>query len=405
MIDIITKRLDNGALCCLIPKKDYVSKEAMISFKYGSADISFISEGKNITHPMGTAHFLEHKMFEDKHKDITSFFSKLGLSVNAYTNFSTTAYYFTGCGNFYEGFKLLRDMVSQIYVTDENIDSERSIIAQEINMYNDDPYWQVYFNLLKAMYSQNPVRYSIAGSQKDIDHITKETLEESYSNFYTYENCIIIGCGDIDAENFFTQAENITLNNADICKTSVSDTVKSHSISAKMPVVKPLYNIGFRDNNLKSTIQDRICVNNIILNILFAKSSSLYEKLSSQGLANDNIAFEVLQGPSYSASIIKGEGSAERVLEQTLFYIKDLLKYGIPSETLERTIYKIKTDLLFASENISAITDFTADCYSKNTEVLDIYNNYDKIDVDKILSVMEEQYTCDNAVISVIEPL
>ena len=58
--------------------------------------------------------------------------------------------------------------------------------------------------------------------------------------------------------------------------------------------------------------------------------------------------------------------------------------------------------MLFNSENISSLVSFAADCFSKNIEILDIYNNYDKIDIEKIINTMKEQYTYDNAVLSLI---
>ena len=177
MINVISKKLNNNAMCYILPKKGYNEKEVMIAFKYGSKNTDFLVDGININQPYGIAHFLEHKVFEDRDINIFDNFSKLGLSANAYTNFDTTAYYFSGCENIDKGFDLLMKMVSSLYVTDENIEKEKGIITQEINMYKDDPYWQIYFNTLKAMYSKNSIRESIAGDVEDIEKITKDFFE------------------------------------------------------------------------------------------------------------------------------------------------------------------------------------------------------------------------------------
>lgn len=403
MINVISKKLNNNAMCYVLPKKDYNEKEVMIAFNYGSANTDFNVNNIEINQPYGIAHFLEHKMFETEDINIFDSFSKLGLSANAYTNFNTTAYYFSGCDNLEKGFDLLMKMVSELYLTEENIKKEKGIITQEINMYKDDPYWEIYFNVLKAMYSKNSVRESIAGDVKDIETITKDMLETSYNSFYTYENCVIIGCGDIDSSSFFEQAEHLKLRNTKTLKNTFNDKIYKKEYTVNMPVNKPIYHIGFRDN-LNENILDRLCLSNIIMNLLFAPSSELYETLYTESLIDDSFSFEVLQGQDYGCTIIKGEGSGyNKIIDSIMSEIKKFINNGIEKETLERIIKKIKTQMLFNSENISSLVSFTADCFCKNTEVLDIYNNYDKIDIDKILNTLKEQYTYDNIVLALVK--
>lgn len=403
MINIISKRLNNGAMCYVLPKKGYNEKEVMIAFNYGSENTDFYTENVNISQPYGIAHFLEHKMFEDKDINIFDNFSKLGLSANAYTNFDTTAYYFSGCDNIDKGFDLLMKMVSELYVTDENIKKEKGIITQEINMYKDDPYWQIYFNVLKAMYSKNSIRESIAGDVEDIEKITVDMLEKSYQSFYTYENCVIIGCGDFDSEKFFEQAEKLKLRPGNTVKNKVKDSIYKKEYTVNMTVNKPIYHIGFRDS-LKSNTTDRICITNIIMNLLFSPSSMLYNNLYNNRLIDNSFSFEVLEGIDYGAAIIKGEGgNYNRIIDEILSEIKNYIAYGIAKDNIERIKGKLKTQMLFNSENISSLVSLAADCYSKNTEILDIYNNYDKIDIENIINTLKEQYTYDNMVLALIK--
>lgn len=403
MINIISKKLNNNAMCYVLPKKGYNEKEIMIAFNYGSKNTDFNVNDIEVNQPYGIAHFLEHKMFEDKDINIFDSFSKLGLSANAYTNFDTTAYYFSGCDNIDKGFDLLMKMVSSLYLTEENINKEKGIITQEINMYKDDPYWQIYFNVLKAMYSKNPIRESIAGDVSDIDIITKEMLEKSYNAFYTYENCVIIGCGDFDSKSFFEQAENLKLSNTKAVKNKYEDIIYNKEYTVNMPVSKPIYHIGFRDK-LKNNTLNRLCISSIIMNLLFSGSSRLYDSLYSNRLIDNSFSFEVLQGTDYGASIIKGEGNNyNKIIDEIMSEIKNYITYGIAKDTIERIVNKLKTQMLFNIENISYLVSFAADSYSKNIEILDIYNNYDKIVVDDIINTLEEQYTYDNMVLALIK--
>ena len=73
--------------------------------------------------------------------------------------------------------------VQNPYFTDENVEKEKGIIAQEIKMYDDEPGWQVYMNAMKLMYKNNPVNIDIAGSVESISNINKDILYKAYNTF------------------------------------------------------------------------------------------------------------------------------------------------------------------------------------------------------------------------------
>ncbi len=403
MINIISKKLENGVTCYVLPKKGYNEKLAMLAFNYGSRDVSFSKDGRDITQPWGIAHFLEHKMFEDEKINFFDSFTKLGIDSNAYTNFTTTAYYFRGCENFDRGLSLLFKMVGSLYLTDENIKKEKGIIEQEIKMYEDDPYWEIYFNTLKGLYRNNPCRESVAGSVESVEEITKDMLEESYKSFYTGENCTLIVAGDVESKAVFEKTEKeLKLNSGGAKKVFYEDEEGTpENITAEKSVDKPIYNIGFRQNTDRS-VAERICAGNVIMNILTAKSSRLREELVKKQLADTTFGFENVIGNDFGASVIKGEGKdymkiADSITDQAENY----MTYGVSSEYVRRLADMEKTKMIFDAQDIYSFASTVADCFCKNTEILDIYNYYDKIDVDTILRHMAELVK-DNMTISVV---
>ena len=143
----------NGLMTYVIPKKGYSKSFAMITVRYGSNDIKFsIDENEMKEYPLGIAHFLEHKLFEEKEGNIFYSFALLGSSPNAYTNFNATAYYFTATNSFEDNLELLIKFVFNPYFTKENVEKEKGIIEQEIKMYDDNPGFRVYFGALQSMY-------------------------------------------------------------------------------------------------------------------------------------------------------------------------------------------------------------------------------------------------------------
>lgn len=404
MLDIKKKILDNKTTCYVVNKPNYNQSQIMVAFNYGSSNIEFELNNKTFKQPYGIAHFLEHKMFEQEDENIFNSFSKLGLSANAFTNFKSTAYYFSGCENIYEGFKLLVKMVSSLYLTKDNVEKEKGIITQEINMYKDDPYWQIYFNLLKAMYSKNPIRESVAGDVCDIEKIDINMLYDSYNSFYSYENCVVIACGNLDSEKIFEIAENLKLNTNSPKKLSYNDHILKHKISENMPVTKPIYHIGIKDVR-KGNLVDKICINNIIFHLLFANSSPLYENLYTNKLIDDSFSYEILNEKDYGFLIIKGEGDSNKVLKEIIEEISSYILKGIEKETFSRIVKKLKTQILFSFENISSINNLILDCYTKNIEILDIYNNYDTIEVEQVVNTMKELFKEENIVLSEIKEI
>ena len=122
---VYIEKLSNGIDVVFIPKK--TNKKYIIwGINYGSINNKFISNGKEIVIPDGSAHYLEHKLFEQENgTNSLDVLSNLGVDANAYTTNNHTAYLFECTENFDDGLDELMDYVQNPYFTDENIDKER----------------------------------------------------------------------------------------------------------------------------------------------------------------------------------------------------------------------------------------------------------------------------------------
>jgi len=189
------EKLDNGLTVMIIPKHNTQKKYVIWATHFGSIDNHFINPKTNeeIQIPDGVAHFLEHKMFEQRNgTNSLDTLSALGVEANAYTTNDHTAFLFEATENFYEALDELMDYVQNPYFTDENVEKEKGIIAQEIKMYDDYPEWQVYLNAIKCMYKENPVRVDIAGTVESISEITPKTLYDCCDTFYNPANMAMV---------------------------------------------------------------------------------------------------------------------------------------------------------------------------------------------------------------------
>ena len=161
------EKLENGMTVIIISKPELDKKYVIWGTHFGSIDNRFImpNSGEEVFIPDGVAHFLEHKMFEQPNgTNSLDTLMALGLDANAYTTNDHTAYLLECTDNFYEGLDELMDYVQHPYFTEENVEKEKGIIAQEIKMYDDEPGWRLYMNAMDCMYKENPIKIDIAGS-------------------------------------------------------------------------------------------------------------------------------------------------------------------------------------------------------------------------------------------------
>ena len=155
----------------------------MLATPYGAIHRNVTVDGRDFNTPSGIAHFLEHKLFESPEVSIENRFASLGASVNAYTTHTMTAYLFSTAQSFYQCLDLLLDFVQNPSFTPQGVETERSVIAQEILMYNDQPSWAVYLAALRGMYGNHPVAEDIAGSIEDLEKIDYGLLKECHGLF------------------------------------------------------------------------------------------------------------------------------------------------------------------------------------------------------------------------------
>src|SRR5699024_6540119 len=152
--------LENGLTVFLLPKPEMAKTYGIFSTDFGSIDQTFvpINGTKQVTVPEGVAHFLEHKMFEKEDRDVFADFGKQGASANAYTSFTKTAYLFAATNQVEKNVTTLLNFVQDPYFSDDSVEKEKGIIAQEIEMYNDQPDWQSFMGTLRALFHQHPVK-------------------------------------------------------------------------------------------------------------------------------------------------------------------------------------------------------------------------------------------------------
>ncbi|WP_206921921.1 EF-P 5-aminopentanol modification-associated protein YfmH [Alicyclobacillus suci] len=365
-IEVIAKTLDNGLRVYLIPKADFRQTFAMFATKYGSIDNEFKLDGKPVRVPDGIAHFLEHKMFEDDEQEVFSQFAEHGASVNAFTTFDETAYYFSGTSDLRENIDTLLNFVQKIYLTDENVEKEKGIIAQEIRMGDDNPDRRVFMELLSAMYAAHPVRIDIAGSVESIYQIDRETLLTCYHTFYHPSNMVLVvvgGFNPVEVMDWIEKNQARKTFSPPVAVERVYPTEpalpRTEAVTTRLPVSLSRCLIGWKDTVgtlSEGALLHRELLTGIVLDALFGKTTKFYGELLRDGLIDKAFSWEYDLTPHYGYTVIGGNAPRpEELVKRVKAYVADAASRGITEEDFERARKKAIGRFLMSLDQVSYI--------------------------------------------------
>ena len=405
--------LASGLKVCVMPKKDYYKTYAIIATRFGSADDAFITNNVKEEMPDGVAHFLEHKLFEQKDGNAFEKYAKTGASANAFTSFHTTAYLFSCTDKFKENLKILLDFVQNPYFTDENVSKEQGIIGQEIDMYRDDPNWRVFFNLIAALYKDNPIRKDIAGTSESISKITPELLYRIYNIYYQPSNMVFFVAGDVVPEDVMKLADELIIakkTKIDIERLSAyeSSGVCRKYTEQRLSVSKPLFQLGFKDAGKPVAGYDLLkkeIVNSIAMEAVFGRSSRFYEHLYKEGLIDDSFELDQTIEPEYAFSVIGGESSnPKKVSEYVLGEIQRINACGINISDFKRSKKVLYGDHIRLFNNVERIAHSFITCMFKDISLLDFTKAYNEITYEDVMSRFTTHFSQQNMALSVVLP-
>lgn len=417
MIDetLYVSKHPTGVEVFVLPKRGYRRADAMFVTKYGSIHSEFevAGSGKVIKIPDGTAHFLEHKMFEEPDGNVFDKFSVLGANANAFTSFAITSYLFSATENFKESLSVLLKFVQAPYFTPENIAKEQGIIGQEIRMYDDHPQVRVLYNLLECLYHNCPVKKNIAGTQQSIAQINERVLFDVYNTFYHPSNMFLFVAGGIEPEQVASCVEDSLRRDIEPLSGEIKSIFKDEPASIvsdyaeqKLSVSIPLFMMGFKDTDidvegiglLKKSIETKI-----LLEMLLGKGSELYALLYKEGLINDTFGTDYTCHRRYAFSTIEGESKDPKKVRQLV--LEHICKAKLSEEDFRRVRNVIWGKYIRCLNSTSEIAYEFVSWYANEVNYLDFYKAYVEIGFSDIEQRFKKHFTEDNLALSVVLPL
>ena len=410
------EKLENGLNIIIIPKANTNKKYIVWGTNFGSIDNRFImpQTGEEVFIPDGVAHFLEHKMFEQKNgRNSLDVLMALGLDANAYTTNDHTAYLFEcSSDKFYEGLDELMDYVQNPYFTDENVEKEKGIIGQEIKMYDDDPGFQLYLNTMDCLYHKNAVKLDIAGTIESISKIDPDVLYKCYNTFYHPSNMTLVVCGDFNPEDLLEEIKKRLIpkeNQGEIKRIYEfeEETINMPKKVVEMEASMPIFMFGIKDklpNHEEDIVKKHIAIQ-ILLNMLMGKSSDLYKKLYDSGdlLAEPDFDYEFSK--QYAHVLVGGQSkNPDRIYEMFKKEIASYKKNGLNTEHFERIKRKIYGDYVGDFNSVSNIARMFLTDNFKGINSFDYIEKFNTITKEYAEQILKEVFNEEKIGISIVNP-
>lgn len=302
------RTLPNGLEVIVVHKPYHAKHYAFFATSYGGMDLKFKFGGTWQDTPAGIAHYLEHKMFDTEHESATQALAQNGAVENAFTANDMTAYYFECTEKFCDSLRILLNFVSVPYFTQESVDKEQGIIAQEIRMSDDDPEWRNYLNIIQCLYARHPMRTPVVGTVESIAHITPQTLYDCHKAFYTPSNMVLICIGSMELDEVCAIAQEILpAENGEKVERDYGEiedlTPATREMETEMEVSMPMFVTGYKcavPESGKAFLRENI-IGNMACDVLFGDSSPLYNRLYEEGHINGSLggSFDVIPGAAF----------------------------------------------------------------------------------------------------------
>lgn len=199
------KTLKNGLRVLVVPMKDNPTVTVLTLVGTGSD-----YETKDLN---GISHFLEHMCFKGTTRRPTSSIishelDSLGCEYNAFTDHEITGYYAKGDS---KHFKKLLDVIGDIYLNStfpkDEIEKEKGVIIEEINMYQDMPIRDIYEVFDSLVFGDTPFGRSIAGTKESVTSMTRDQFVNYKKSQYTAQNTVVVVAGNVEAGATFKEIE------------------------------------------------------------------------------------------------------------------------------------------------------------------------------------------------------
>lgn len=372
----VTFTHSSGLTVCVLEKPLH-TYYALLGTHFGSVHRDVKIDGVRYALPDGTAHFLEHKLFDlPDGSDACAKFAAIGADANAFTTYLSTACLFDCTERFEEALEVLLRFVTTSHFTADTVAKEVPIISEEIAADRDSPAETLYSDILKALYRTHPVRRPILGSRSTIAKLTPELLTTVHRAFYHPARLTLCVAGQASAESVRQVCDRVFAEPLPPPPAVELLPVREASAVAKARTVRyrnvaqPTVAWGVKllpeaDEEIPKTA----AAMEVLGCLLFGESSALSHKLYRDGTISSSLSFEATMNDSFGHLIVFANTDHP---EETLAALRSALD-GFETPDPEEFLACRRMELGDLFRSLDSTEEFASDYLAHRMEGSDLF--------------------------------
>ncbi|MBE7083043.1 MAG: insulinase family protein [Clostridiales bacterium] len=349
------KTFDNGLRLVVNKMDGFVSVSSGILVKTGSYN--------ETAEENGLSHFIEHVMFKGTKRrtafEISDHIDRIGAQINAFTSKEITCYYTKSTGeHLSESLDVLSDIFFNSEFDEKELEKEKGVIIEEINMSEDTPEELCLDLLAKSYYGDRGLGQTILGPTKNIKRFTRQDVLNYMNKYYTPDNVVIAIAGDVDIK----EAENLV---GELFADKFKKRKSAKQNKFKTSVIRNLYkskrieqsHIGFAMKGfaIDEKINDAFQIANTVLG--GGMSSRLFQKIREElGLAYSVYSYSSQYKDNGVLEIYAGVNTEQRDLavQAIVDEVKKFKKEGITEQEFLRGKEQLKSAFIMGRESTAS---------------------------------------------------
>lgn len=372
-------KLDNGITVIFENSRHYNSVGFGVFVKVGS-------RYENIENN-GMSHFIEHMLFKGTKKrnalDISRETAFLGGNLNAYTSKENTSFYVRTLPEYLsKAIDLISDMLCNSVIDIEEMEREKGVVCEEIDMYKDSPDDYVHEKLQKEVWAGNPLGYYISGEKKEVKGFTREQILKFIEDYYVGENMVISVTGNFnpkEALKYIEESFGGIKRNSDI-KTIVTPEYKKVSFVEMRDIEQLHMDIAFRgpssvsEDRYPFTVFSGILggdVNSRLFQEIREKRGLTYSIYSYGSTFIDTGLFQIYAGLNAEQT-----DTVYKLIKNTM---EDIFENGVTEEEVEDVKHQLSVEMKLNRDNLMNKLNGNAKSYMNMGEIVPFETSLEKL--------------------------
>ena len=344
------------------PRPGFARADAQLTFRAGSLDRQ-LRDGGSV--PSGTAHFLEHLVFQHPDEgDLSVALAARGAAANAVTDWSSTTFDL-GCSNGMA--QHLRYLLERLFhpVFDRSaVDRERGIIEHELALADDDPGWRELELALSSMYPEHAVREDVVGDRESLRAIDAELLARFHDEFYAPANAVLVVVGGVDRDAIRAAVLSALPPAPSVRSSRERHAPGTPSADRARRLAFPVSRMRWlgcwrdpvNDDGEASTLRRRL-VHRLLLDCLFSASAPLHQELYESAVIDDSFQASYTALPELGFTAIGADVDRPDELRDRLAQaFRDVRRNGLPPVTFERCKRRARASYVRTFDHLGSTT-------------------------------------------------